>query len=353
MEEYHAGSYIIEAECKLLNDKTTCSENPSCHWAVDPRDPLDPGSCKRDGTTVTTDELNQMLEAIRQKQIITSTRLDPLSIQAPDSVDKKVFVVKKLPSNSDKILRLHTDHFLKFRTQAPYPAFLAYNETPGLTEENNPPEIYAKYKIAKDRFLSMMRKNPIFLYAHEQPVEVLSPKEYAGTIGTVSIMPGAAEETRILILPHGPRKEKMLSSRNTTVLFDDEHLMEMQMQQKPAENLKDPRYTQFDKTDYDDDDDDYVYYTDVEKRDHPPLRSDQEWAIRNGQWTIVGYAGGGRRTRRTGRSRRSRKTRTLRKRNGCKLRKRINTRHTRHTRHIRHTRQTRHTRHTRHTRPRK
>ena len=126
--------------------------------------------------------------------------------------------------------------------------------------------------------------------------------------------------------------EVVLPSSNTTVLIDDEHLMATQMQEISDVNLKDPKYTHFVKTDYDDDDDDYDYYTDDEKRDYPVLPTDQHWVMRNGRWTIVGDAGGGRRTRRTGRSRRSRKTRTLRKRNGCKLRKRRNTRHTRHTR---------------------
>ena len=288
-QEYHAGSDIIEADCKLLLNKTTCSGNPSCHWLVDPRDPQDPGSCKRDGTTVTTDELNQMLEASLKEQKILSTNPSPIPTVA--SRDKKVFIVKKLLSNSDQILKLLPEHFLKFRTQAPYPESLRHNETTGLKDgfrkgqaplslrAANDPATYNAYLAAADKFYSIMRENPIFLYAHEQPVEVLLPKEYAGTIGTVSITPEAAEETRILILPDpsNPRNEITMPSTNTTVLFKDE-----------------------------------VY-----------------------------DAGGGRRTRKTRKTRktrrtgRSRKTRTLCKRNGCKLRKRINTRHTRHTRHTR------------------
>jgi hypothetical protein len=339
---------IIEADCKFLLDEKTCSEKPKCHWLV--LDEKDPGRCKRDGTTVTTDELNQMLEANLQKQNITSAKLDPLSIQAPDSGDKKVFVVKKLPSDSDKILSLRPSHFLKFRRNTPYSLYLAHNETPGLKERKdgpNQPHVYKNYIDAKARFESTMNKNPIFLYAHEQPVEVLLPKEYAGTIGTVSIMPKTfelnklvppvtidveIEEIRTLVLPNdGPRdpgKEKMLSSRNTTVLFYDEYLMEMQMRQQTAENLTDPKFTRLP------DDADNGYYTDDEKLKHPPLPSDYYWEKRDGNWIILGYAGGGRRTRRTGRrrSRRTRKTRTLRKRNGCKLRKRCHTKYTRPTR---------------------
>ena len=250
------------------------------------------------------------------------------TVQIPKTSSNSLFIVKRILPTDQAIKNLPLTHYLKRRQEAPYTEFMRHRDVPGLNDKGrNPLELINKSRAAEENYYSMMRAEPIFLYAHEQPVQILSPDEHKDKIGTLTIVSGSENRIRTLILPGtNPGDEVVLPSSNTTVLFDDEHLMEMQMQKISDGNLKNPKYTQFVNAG-----DDYVHYTDDAKQDHPTLPTGQYWVIRNGQWTIVGDAGGGRIIRRTRRTRRTGKTRTLRKRNGCKLRKRRNTRHTRHS----------------------
>ena len=313
----------INKVCNPIRNRKDCDSNENCWWNAEKN------FCTRDSRTMESAELEGIVRDELSQAPSTPT---PPTVQIPKPSSNSLFIVKHILPTDQAIVNLPQTHFLKTRREEPYTEFRRFRDTPGLEIKGNSPalnkQLIAESRVAEQKHYSMMKANPIFLYAHEQPVQILSPDEHKDKIGTLTIVPGSENRIRTLILPGtNSGSEVVLPSSNTTVLFDDEHLMATQMQEISDVNSKNTKYTQFDETD-----DDFVYYTDDEKRDHPTLRLDQRWIIRNGQWTIVGDAGGGRRTRRTGRSRRSRKTRTLRKRNGCKLRKRRNTRHTRHTR---------------------
>ena len=296
--------YIINKECSPIRNKKDCVSNTKCWWDDEKN------FCTRDSRTVETDELKEMVRAV-----LSEAPLTPPAVQIPKPTSNSLFIVKRV--GLADLFSLPRTHFLRQRRLMPYTDFMRFRDVTGLLDEHderknplakNPPEKINKSKAAEQKYYSMMRANPVFLYAHEEMVQILSPDEHKDKFGTLTIVPGSG--IRTLILPGvKPGEEVVLPWRNTTVLFEDEHLLETQMQHANDANLKNPRYTQFDETD-----DDYVYYTDDEKRDHPVLPSNQEWVIRNGQWTIVGYAGGGRIIRRNRRTRRTRRTRTLRKR---------------------------------------
>ena len=68
-------SNIIQAECKELITQPRCDSNKRCFWDDDKK------KCKRDGTTVTSDEQSAMSKAMISKmpaqQIQSSPRSSP------------------------------------------------------------------------------------------------------------------------------------------------------------------------------------------------------------------------------------------------------------------------------------
>lgn len=94
----------IQAECKDL-DKSACNSNEQCVWDDDKK------KCKRDATTVTTDELNQMLKAIIAQMSAQQIQSSPRS--SPNKYTD--FLVEEVSLNDPILKNLDDTHFLKQR----------------------------------------------------------------------------------------------------------------------------------------------------------------------------------------------------------------------------------------------
>jgi len=176
-----------------------------------------------------------------------------------------IFIVRRLDSNSTEILELPETHFLKKRKQMEYGDFRRFNSTLGLLEGREiarlTPSQRKKYYMnggpahtalfAEREFYRKINEKPIFLYAHEQPVLILSPEEYKGVIGTVTIIPGAETQIKSLIIP-GTNSvgEVKLPSSDTTVLFEDEVEMLKNMEQENETNSQNDKFGSFEVFEY-------------------------------------------------------------------------------------------------------
>lgn len=185
----------IQAECKDL-DKSACNSNEQCFW--------DKKKCKRDATTVTTDELNQMLKAIIAQMSAQQIQSSPRS--SPNKYTD--FLVEEVSLNDPILKNLDDTHFLKQRKIQ----FLSKKETDDRIDRRQmslstydlgrgtpfPSNYFTDKahfgKLEDDIYVEKINKLPVFLYAREYPVKVVSPDEYKDLIGTVSFMPDDAKK---------------------------------------------------------------------------------------------------------------------------------------------------------------
>ena len=222
-------SDIIEAECKHLSKSTCLSER--CFWDTERK------KCRRNALTVTTDELNQMVKAriaqmphvyfksphppqwtrpttttqrAIQQKFLLSSRATPQQFQKSHHDDRLLpneqFVVKEISLDNPMLASLPDSHFLKQRKKQ----ILSKPErkerldrrkmslsTYGIGNRHLVPSPYDifwkdadKYAIAEENeFVDRINKLPIFLHAHEVPVQIVSPERYTERIGTVSFKP--------------------------------------------------------------------------------------------------------------------------------------------------------------------
>lgn len=187
---------IIQAECKVL-DKSACASNKRCFWDDDKK------KCKRDGETVTSDDVIAISEAMISKMPAQQIQSSPRS--SPKYTD---FLVEEVSLDDPILERLADTHFLKQRKIQ----FLSPNATAdridrrrmslstyGLSRGELYPSNYftdkAHFgKLEDDIYVEKINKLPIFLYAREYPVKVYSPDKYKDLIGTVSFMPDDAKK---------------------------------------------------------------------------------------------------------------------------------------------------------------
>lgn len=276
-------SDIIQAECKSLS-KSDCELTKNCFWADDKYGKAP--KCKRNGLTVTANEQMEMSNAMIAKIPAAVDVKPPQNRSSPTD-----FVVIEVQLNDPKLESLAETHFLK---QRKIQALSPHETAERLLRRKNSLITYDicrkdivhsksftgkddSANLEEDKYVERINKLPIFLYAHEYPVEVYSPVEYKGLIGTVSFMPNddVKKPYPMIYLPD-PKKPGKEVKLNANISFG-------------------------------------------------------HWMGREGD--RAGAACGGKRTRNV----RKRKFGS-RKRNGCKLRKRGHTKYTRHTTHTRHTR---------------
>lgn len=212
-------SNIIQAECKKLITQSSCASNKRCFWDDDKK------QCKRDGTTVTSDEQSAMSEAMIYKMPAQQIQSFPRS-----SPNKNTdFLVEEVSLDDPILERLADTHFLKQRKIQ----FLLPQETAARIDRRQKSlstydlgrgDLYhSNYftdkahfgKSEDDIYVEKINKLPIFLYAREYPVKVYSPDEYKDLIGTVSFMPDDAKKLYPMIYlpdPKNPGKELQLNA---------------------------------------------------------------------------------------------------------------------------------------------
>ena len=191
-------SDIIQAECKRLLSKSVCESNKNCFWDDDKYGQVP--ICKRNGVTVTADEQAEMFNAMIAKMPAAVDVKPPQNRSSHNYTD---FVVTEVQLDDPKLESLDETHFLKQRKiQALSPAETAERllrrktslSTYDIVRRDIYPLNYFTDKenfanLEEDKYVERINKLPIFLYAGEYPVEVHSPDQYKGLIGTVSFMP--------------------------------------------------------------------------------------------------------------------------------------------------------------------
>ena len=339
---------LYNAPCAGLSG-SECSANQTCRWDNTIkkciRDPLKFHQHDNVALKNMTDTLSERSDSFRARHRSPSHR--------PDSPKyKQHFIVKELSPNDPLFESLGETHFLKRRKQeilADGPARLQRRTeslmyykmqrlAPGKKYTPQHIQAYNKdqaqgdilVKNAEDTYVKRIQEMPIVFYASERPVQVISPEQYTGVIGSVSFI----SKTQIPHMLYLPELEtgKELSfditrKKNTLEFLSPEALAALQAR-RALEARKDahrdqtlgttytasPGWSQSTKSA------DYVTYTADEKKSHPTLRTGQYWQeLGNGLYTILAGAGGvrgrrGRRGRRSSQLRRSRRrTRNVRK----------------------------------------
>ena len=332
---------IIQAECKDLSE-SECLSNKRCYWEIGGSYGTD-AKCYRNAKSVTAEEQEKMSKLIigrraphvahppleqkqptgpraRQQQILLSTAARSQQFQKSHDdrlLPNERFVVKEISLDDPILERLADTHFLKQRkiqllskketddrlfrrTTSPITYGIEREYSYIIPDERSPFWLNDNAEKQEAEFVEGINKLPIFLYAHEVPVQVVSPERYKDQIGTISFIP----DTKIPFTLHLQENE---TGKEFSVYME-----------KPGTTTyrASPGWSQPTKSA------DYVTYTADEKNAHPPLKYGQHWKeLDNGLYTILTYAGGGGGGSR--RSRRSRRiTRNVRKHNRLGSRKR-------------------------------
>jgi hypothetical protein len=327
-EDAKADKYIndiIQAECKDLSESECHLKKKRCYW--------EPGGsygteakCYRDATSVTAEEQEKLSELIidraRQQQILLSTAARSQQFQKSHDdrlLPNERFVVKGISPDNPILERLADTHFLKQRKIQ----LLSKEETDDrLLRRKTSLSTYGIDRGSKfipqpfndfwlDRaeneeaaFVKRINKLPIFLYAHELPVQVVSPERYKDQIGTISFIPDTKIPRTLHLQENETGKEFSVYMEKT--ILEPPYLGTTTYRASPG-------WSQPTKSAH------YVTYTADEKKKHPPLNGQRWQKLDNGLYTILADAGGGGSS-----SRRSRRiTRNVRKHNKRARRTRI------------------------------
>jgi len=302
---------LYNAPCAGLSG-SECSANQTCRWDNTIK------KCIRDPLKFHEHDnvvLKNMTATLSERSDSFTASHHPS--RRPDSpTHKQHFIVKELSPNDPLFESLSENHFLKRRKRE----ILA--DGPDRMQRRNGSMEYYKMrrlnpqkqytlqqikeydkdkaqgdqlaKYAEAEYVDLIKKMPIVFYASEIPVQVISPEQYTGVIGSVSFIP-KTNTPHMLYLPElGPGRELLsfdfIGKKNTIELIRYRYSAPDGWSQPPISA-------------------DYVTYTADEKKSHPTPRTGQYWQeLDNELYTILTYAGGSSSGRRSGR-----RTRNVRK----------------------------------------
>lgn len=306
---HKADEYIrdmIQAECKYLSSESNCRLNKRCFWKTGAY--ISQSKCKRDAKTVTAEEQEEISKIIigKMPRVVLpphppltpptetgrSLQMQKLGLlpqiqKSHHSLLANEAVLEVLSPNDSKLERLADTHFLKqrkkeilspkeradriYRREKSYSTYRVGRRdlVPGPDSDFWSDET-DKADIEEAIFVRRINELPIFLYAHEVPVQVVSPERYKDQIGTISFIPDTKTPLTLHLQENETGKElSFLLEKGTTYRAP-------------------PGWSQPTKSA------DYVTYTADEKEKHPALGTHQYWQkLDNGLYTILASAGGG------------------------------------------------------------